>query len=110
MMYVKSSGAITQTTERFVEDLLSGTNHAVIEDALTTLNYHPAVHIGREHGAELEIHINSNPDANPAAIAFVTLGDYYETYFIETRHAVLLFAKDYAPVIRNICETEYLEA
>ncbi|POA82533.1 hypothetical protein C1882_21870 [Pseudomonas sp. FW305-E2] len=110
MMYVKSSGAITQAVPAFVDDLLSKTNHTEIEDSLTTLGYQPAVHIGREHAAELEIHINSNRDANPAAIAFVSLGDYYEAYIIESRHAALMFAKEYSEVIKNICKLQYKDS
>ena len=104
MLYVKSSGVITEALPEVSYQLLkeSGADH--IEDALISLNYHPAVHIGREHLAELEIHINQFQERVPAAIAFVTLGETYEIYFIETRHAALLFAKEFASTIRDICE------
>lgn len=109
MMYVSESGAITRASSIVVASLMQSSSENCIEDALIELGYHPSVHIGREHIAELEIHLNENRDAEFAAIGFVTLGENYETYVIETRHAALLFAKEFAPTIRDICELGYAE-
>lgn len=109
MMYVKSSGEVIKCHPKVEEDLLQGTGASEVEEVLVDLNYHSAVHIGREHVAELEVHINSDRDKKPAAVALVTIGDYYEKYFIENRHAAILLVNQLAPAIRDICELNIVE-
>lgn len=104
MMYVKHNGVVSTAATPTVEELLDKSGKSCIEDALEILGYYLSVHIGRESAAELELHINQNPDADIAAVAFVTLGDNYEAYLIETRHAAIQFVKEYSPVIRDICD------
>lgn len=104
MMYVKHNGVISTAATLAVEQLLDKSGKSCIEDSLEILGYYLSVHIGRESVAELELHINQNPDADIAAVAFVTLGDNYEAYLIETRHAAIQFVKEYSTVIRDICD------
>lgn len=109
MVYVDKEGTQhegeSDAEERFIERAKARS----IESALENLKYYPAAHIGKPEVATIELFINEDIRMHPAAVAHVTIGAYYETYHFETRHAALLFMKEFAPTIESICRSNLIE-
>lgn len=99
MIYYKTSGTFTEGDHDYEQKLLRDGQSENLEDALIKLRYFHTLDIGSESSILFELHMNHESHAVPAAIGFMNFGDTYETYFFQSRHAVMLFLKEFSPTI-----------
>jgi hypothetical protein len=104
MIYVKNSGAFTEGDANYEQQLIDKSGMPTLEGALVKLNYHHAFDVGHEDSVHFEIHINDNQEEVPAAIGFMNFNGTYQTYVFQSRHAIMIFLKEFGPTIVAISE------
>lgn len=102
MIYVKTSGTFTEGKPNYEQSLLSESGCTTLENALLELGYYHTLDIGSDESVSFELHMNTKADASPAAIGFVNFISTYETYYFQSRHAVMMFLKEFAPTIMAV--------
>lgn len=104
MIYVNTLGECKNSIADIEDDFLKESGCKTLEDALIKLGYHYTLVIGAEEALQFELHINQNQNVTPAAIGFMNYIGLYELYAFESKHAALLFLKDFSPTILAIDE------
>jgi len=102
MIYVKTSGEYGIGDHDFEDELIRESGCETLENALTKLDYHFALSLGKSEEFKFELYLNDDSRIDPAAIGFMNYIGTYEIYAFESKHAAITFIKDYSLTITNL--------
>ncbi|UMY62027.1 hypothetical protein [Pseudomonas sp. LS.1a] len=102
MIKYKGNGDIEQLDRDVVGEICDKYNESGISDALRKAGYVPSLEIGDPEAAALELYLNVDKPTEFAGVAYIWICDGYEEYVFETKHAVMLFLKEFTPMIESV--------
>jgi len=98
----KGSGDVEQFERDVVGEICDKYNESGIRDAMRKAGYVPSLEVGDPEAAHLELYLNVDKPTEFAGLAFIWICDGYEVYVFESKHAVMLFLKEFTPMIESV--------
>jgi hypothetical protein len=109
MFVYSSQDGVTRSSRDIIKELCGRFDDPTIGEVLNKAGYTKSLLVGEGSIAAIELHIKEGISGEePQAIALVSLGGVIETYVTEDFHDLMMFMKEFAPLIESIIRADRL--